>query len=85
MTGLWFSPGTPVSSINKTDRYEISEILLKVTSNTISLTLNLDFYYLNDTVHTLASSSDTTPLESMSNSLCEITSIKSTLKINKQK
>jgi tRNA U34 5-methylaminomethyl-2-thiouridine-forming methyltransferase MnmC len=37
----WFSPGTPVSSTNKTDRYNIAEILLKVALNTITLTLNL--------------------------------------------
>ena len=30
-----FSPGIPVSSINKTDRHDIAEILLKVTLNTI--------------------------------------------------
>ena len=30
MTGLWFSPGPPVSSTNKTDRDNITEILLKV-------------------------------------------------------
>jgi hypothetical protein len=29
-----FSPGTPVSSINKTDRHDVTEILLKVTLNT---------------------------------------------------
>ena len=29
-TGRWFSPGTPVSSTNKTDRHGITEILLKV-------------------------------------------------------
>jgi len=34
-TGLWFSPGPPVSSTNKTDRHDISEILLKVALNTI--------------------------------------------------
>ena len=28
--GQWFSPGTPVSSTNKTDRHDIKEILLKV-------------------------------------------------------
>jgi hypothetical protein len=28
VVGLWFSPGTPVSSTNKTDRKDISEILL---------------------------------------------------------
>jgi hypothetical protein len=31
----WFSPGTPVSSTNKTDRYDITEILLKMALNTI--------------------------------------------------
>jgi hypothetical protein len=30
----WFSPGTPVSSTNKTDRHD--EILLKVALNTIN-------------------------------------------------
>jgi hypothetical protein len=33
------TPGTPVSSNNKTDRHDITEILLKVTLNTITLTL----------------------------------------------
>ena len=34
-TGRWFSPNTPGSSINKTDRHDITEILLKVAlSNT---------------------------------------------------
>jgi len=31
-----FSPGTHISSINKTDRHEITEILLKVALNTIN-------------------------------------------------
>jgi hypothetical protein len=39
-TGLLFSPGTPVSSTNKTDRNDLAEILLKVVLNTISLILN---------------------------------------------
>ena len=34
--GQWFSPGTQVSSINKTDRHNITEILLKVALNTIT-------------------------------------------------
>ena len=34
-TGWWFSPGTPVFSINKTERHDISEILLEVELNTI--------------------------------------------------
>jgi hypothetical protein len=45
-TGRWFSPGTPVSSTNKTDRHEITEILLKVAISTINLNqksgLNID-------------------------------------------
>ena len=38
-TGHWFSPGTPVSSTNTTDHHDITEILLKVALNTITLTL----------------------------------------------
>ena len=34
--GRWFSPGTPVSSTNKTDRNNAIEILLKVVLNTIT-------------------------------------------------
>jgi hypothetical protein len=34
-TGRWFSPSTPVSSNNKTDRHDIAEILLKVALSTI--------------------------------------------------
>ena len=38
-TGQWFSHGTPVSSTNKTDHHDITEIqknvLLKVVLNTI--------------------------------------------------
>jgi len=37
-TGRWFSLGSSVSSINKTDRHDIIEILLKVALNTINLT-----------------------------------------------
>ena len=35
--GRWFFPGTPVSSTNKTDRHEITKILLKVALNTITI------------------------------------------------
>ena len=37
-TGRWISPGTPDSSTNKTDRYAITEILLKVAISIINLT-----------------------------------------------
>ena len=40
-TSQWFSQGTLVSSTNKTDRHNITEILLKVALNTITLTLIL--------------------------------------------
>jgi hypothetical protein len=33
-----FSPGPPVSSTNKADRHDITEIMLKVALNTIALT-----------------------------------------------
>jgi hypothetical protein len=39
VAGRWFSPVTPVSSTNKTDCYDITEILLKVALSTITLTL----------------------------------------------
>jgi hypothetical protein len=34
-TGRWCSPGPPVSSTNKTDRHDITEILLKEASNAL--------------------------------------------------
>jgi hypothetical protein len=34
--GQWFSTGTPVSSTNKTDHHNRTEILLKVALNTIN-------------------------------------------------
>jgi hypothetical protein len=39
----WFSPGTPVSSTNKIERPDLSEILLKVTLSTITLKLTPDY------------------------------------------
>jgi hypothetical protein len=40
-TGQWFSPGTLISSTNKTGRHDITEILLKVTLNTINQTYSI--------------------------------------------
>ena len=37
----WFSLGPPVSSTNKTDRHDITEILLKVALDTIKQTSKL--------------------------------------------
>ena len=45
--GRWFSPGTPVSSINKTYCHDITEILLKVAINTIALTQLSKFVLLS--------------------------------------
>jgi hypothetical protein len=36
----WFFLGTQVSSTNKTDHHDITEILLKVALNTINLNIN---------------------------------------------
>ena len=43
-TGWWCSLGSPVSFINKTDRQNSIEIVLKVAFNTITLTLYLYFW-----------------------------------------
>ena len=37
-TGQWFSLRTPISTTNKTDRHDITEIFLKVALNTIKPT-----------------------------------------------
>ena len=37
------SQGTPVSSTNKTNHHDVSEILLKVALSTTTLTLNIGF------------------------------------------
>ena len=44
-TDRWFSPDTPISSTNKTDRHDITEILLQLALNTINQklsTINLE-------------------------------------------
>ena len=41
VSDLWFSLGSLVSSTNKTDRHDITEILLKVVLNTINHTHHL--------------------------------------------
>ena len=42
--GRWFSPDTAVSSTNKTDRYDTTEILLKVALNTKNTNRNPPLY-----------------------------------------
>ena len=46
-TGQWFSQRPPVSSTNKTDRHDRTEILLKVTLNTIKHTNKQSTFCLN--------------------------------------
>ena len=46
MTGQWFTPGTPVSSTNKTDCHDITEILLTVALNIITLNHMLKILYM---------------------------------------
>jgi hypothetical protein len=46
-TGWQFSPGTPVSCTNKSDRHDIIEILLKVALNTINQQTILYNIYIN--------------------------------------
>ena len=41
-----FSPGTPVSSTNETDRLDIAEILLKVALSTINPTNQLSHFFV---------------------------------------
>jgi hypothetical protein len=43
VAGQWFSLGSPVSSTTKTDGHDITEILLKVAFNTLTL---LIFFFL---------------------------------------
>jgi hypothetical protein len=43
--GRWFSPGTLVSSTNKSERHDIAEILLKVALYIITLTSNPMFAF----------------------------------------
>ena len=47
--GRWFSPGTPASSITKTGRHDIAEILLKVALNNQNQAINqlLSFGHCN--------------------------------------
>jgi hypothetical protein len=40
VTGQWLCPGTPVSSSDKTDHHDITEILLKMALKTIILSPN---------------------------------------------
>jgi hypothetical protein len=43
--GQWFSPGPPVSFINKSDCHNITEILLKVVLTRLNKQTNKQTYY----------------------------------------
>ena len=45
--GQWFSQGTPVTSNNKTDRNDVTEIKLKVSLSTITETYNFSFFMIH--------------------------------------
>ena len=45
-TGQWFSLGTPVSSTNKPDCHDITEILLKVALSTIDLSQPIETWFI---------------------------------------
>jgi hypothetical protein len=45
--GLWFSQGTPVSSTNKADRHDTTEILLKVTITLTLFHVHFNSFYPN--------------------------------------
>ena len=47
MAGWWFSLCTPVSSNNKTDHHDITEILLKVALHPITLTPTSNYHEIN--------------------------------------
>jgi hypothetical protein len=48
----YFSPGTPVFTPIEIDRYDITEILLKVALNTITLTLTAMLFELESHIGT---------------------------------
>jgi hypothetical protein len=51
VTGWWFSLGTLVSSINKTDSHDITEISLKVVLNTITPRPNYCINYASSSTY----------------------------------
>jgi hypothetical protein len=53
VTGQWFSPGSPVSSTNKTDRHDITEILLKVALSTITMNIVVNQYVEDNIIYNI--------------------------------
>ena len=52
MTDQWFSLGILFTSTNKTDHHDITEIMLKVALNTITLTPIENFHMMHATILT---------------------------------
>ena len=50
-TGRWFTPGTPVSSTNKTDHHDLTAILLKVAISTTTSTNKLNAWQRTNIDH----------------------------------
>ena len=73
MTGQWFSPGAPISSINKTDRHDIqvTEILLIVALNTINPN-HLRIIFLNPLPRILSVHQNNRPKRKTQRFYCEV-------------
>ena len=56
-TDWWFSPDNPVSSNNKTDRLDITEILVKVALNTINQNHKNTYFVMDHIRHIPANES----------------------------
>ena len=50
--GWWFSQGTPVSTTNKTDNHDITEVMLKMALNSITLTPPLVMFVTYTEIYT---------------------------------
>ena len=82
MAGRWFSPGTPVSPTNKTDRHDVTEILLKGALNTINyLPQQPSFIFIEQYIIGATISQKSGPF--ITNSLREYTHTKNVVFLNK--
>jgi hypothetical protein len=82
VAGRWFSPGAPVSSTNKTDRHDVTEILLKGALNTINyLPQQPSFIFIEQYIIGATISQKSGPF--ITNSLREYTHTKNVVFLNK--